>query len=202
MPDRGSPFSAPEPISGQTLRPHAPIVKQWAVAVIAFVAPILVALYWLSVPNGNWPAVLAAHLSLTAVAAIGAVSYSLVSLTVDPAGIRRRDGLGRVRSIPADDMGRLLQVQLSRTVSSPPQLRLFVLGADHRLLAHMHGAFWSSRSLEAVVDALPVPMERIDEPMTLAQFNHEWPGLLCATELRFLPSPDDDDDDALARPTL
>lgn len=199
MPDRGSPLSAPEPISGQTLRPYAPLLKQWAVAVLAFVAPILVALYWLSVPNGNWPAVLAAHLSLTSLAAAGAVSWSLVSLTVGATGIRRRDGLGRVRSIATDDMGRLLHVRLSRNVSSAPQPHLFVLGTDHRLLTRMHGTFWTSRSIDTVIDALPVPVEYLEEPMTLAQFNHAWPGLLHPAELRF-PVPADDDD-VLAAPS-
>jgi hypothetical protein len=163
------------------------------VAVLAFVAPILVALYWLSVPNGDWPAVLAAHLALTAVAAAGAVSWSLVSLTVGAAGIRRRDGLGRVRSIPADEMGRLLHVRLSRNVSSVPHPHLFVLGTDHRLLTRMHGTFWTSRSIDAVIEALPVPVEHLPEPMTLAQFERAWPGLLHPAELRF-PAPVDDDD--------
>jgi hypothetical protein len=193
MPDWGSPVIAPEPISGQTLRPHAPIVKQWAVAVLAFLAPILVALYWLSVPDGDWPAVLAAHLALTAVAAVGAVSYSLVSVTAGPLGLRRRDALGRIRVVPVAEMGRLLHVQLSRTASSPSQPHLFVLGLDHRLLTRMHGAFWSSRSIDAVMAALPVPVERHTEPMTLAEFDQEWPGLLQQTEVRFLAADDDDD---------
>lgn len=194
MPDRGSPLSAPEPISGQTLRPYAPIVKQWTVAVLAFLAPILVALYWLSVPNGNWPAVLAVHLSLTVLAAVGVVSYSLVSVTVGPGGLRRRDGLGRVRTIPADAMGRLLYAELSRNGTTPPQPRLFVLGTDHRLLTGMHGAFWSTTSIAAVVDALPVPVERLVEPMTLPQFDRAWPSLLHRAEVRLFASPHEDDD--------
>lgn len=194
MPDRGSPFSAPEPISGLTLRPHAPIVKLWVVAVLAFVAPILVALYWLAVPDGDWHVVLAAHLSLTVVAVAAAVSYSLVSITVGPGGLRLRDGLARVRSIPSDEIGGLLHVQLSRNAASAPQPHLFVLGTDHRRLARLNGSFWSSHSIDGVIASLPVPVERLPEPMTLAQFNRAWAGLLHPGEVRFLAGPDDDDD--------
>jgi len=182
------------------MRPHAPLLTQWAVAVLAFLAPILVALYWLTVPDGDWPAVLTGHLALTAVAALAAISWSLVSLTVGASGIRRRDGFGRVRTYPADAIGRLLHVQLRRSATSAPQPRLFVLGADHRLLTEMHGAFWTSRSIETVIDALPVPLEQLSEPMTLTRFNRVWPGLLHPSEMRFL-AVGDDDDDSFGAPT-
>lgn len=196
MPDWGSPVIAPEPISGVTLRPHAPIIKQWSVAVLAFVAPIFVALYWLTVPDGRWPLVLAMHLAFTAIAAAGLVSYSLVSVTAGPEGLRRRDALGRRRTFPSDAIGRLLHVPLSRNGSAAVQPQVFVLGTDGRLLTRLHAAFWSVEGLDSVLAALALPaaIEAIEEPMTLAQFDRAWPGLLHRLEVRFLTVADDDDD--------
>lgn len=174
------------------LRPSAYPFQQWTIAILVLMAPIFSVLYWLTVPAGTWLPVALAQAVLTVLLALGVRSYYLTAMWADDSGLTRRDLLGRRHVIPVDRIGGAVRLELSRSGSLTAHPQLFLLDADGRVLTRMHGRYWPSQAMDAVVDALGVPVARDPEPLSLRELSRSRPELLHWFERRFVANSADD----------
>jgi hypothetical protein len=172
-------------------RPDNRLHAQWFTSVLALLLPIFAVLYVLAIPSGNWPAVLAAQLVLTALLGVGGASASLVRMTVGATGITSRNCLGRVRVVPFEQVGSIIRLDLYRGTLHP-QPQLFILSHDGELLLRMHGHCWPVETMEDMIRSIGAPVVRAAEPMTLLDLDRTHPELLSWIERRFT-APDSTD---------
>lgn len=176
----------------RAVRPSAYPFQQWTIAVLVLMAPIFSVLYWLTVPTGTWLPVALAQAALTVLLAIGVFGYYLTAIWADDSGLTTRDLLGRRHVFPAWRIGGAVRLDLARSGSLQPQPQLFLLDTDGRLLARMHGRYWPTDAMDAVVEALGVPVARDPEPLTLRDLSLSRPELLHWFERRFVANTVDD----------
>ena len=174
------------------VRPSAYPFQQWTIAVLVLMAPIFSVLYWLTVPTGTWLPVALAQAVLTVLLAVGVLSYYLTAMWADESGLTKRDLLGRRHVFPPERIGGAVRLELARSGSLTPQPQLFLLDTDGRLLTRMHGRYWPREAMDAVVDALGVPVAQEQEPLTLRELSRSRPELLHWFERRFVANTVDD----------
>ena len=174
------------------VRPSAYPFQQWTIAVLVLMAPIFSVLYWLTVPVGAWLPVALSQAVLTVLLGLGVLSYYLTAVWADDAGLTKRDLLGRRHVFPAWRIGGAVRLELARSGSLTPQPQLFLLDTDGRLLTRMHGRYWPREAMDAVVDALGVPVVQDPEPLTLRDLSRSRPELLHRFERRFVANTIDD----------
>lgn len=166
------------------LRPRGRLLRHSAIAVLAFCAPILSVLYWLTVPTGTWLPVAAAQVVLMVLCALAFIAYRRTGIWVDDSGITERGFFGRVDSFEADEVGSILLLELYLGDALDTHAHLFVTGTDGRLLVRMRGQYYSHSSMDVVIEQLAAPVVRVDEPMTLRELNRARPELLYWFERR------------------
>lgn len=166
------------------LRPHGHLYRQATIAVLAFCAPILAVLYWLTIPRGNWLPVLIGQLVIMLLATVSLIAAYRTVIWVDHTGVSERGFFGRITNVPAGRTASALMLDLYQSSALDTHPQLFVMGTDGRLLLRMRGQFWSTDDMETVVTQLTVPVERIAEPMTLGALNQLRPELLYWFERR------------------
>lgn len=161
-----------------TLRPHRHLFLRGIVAVLALTTPVFAVLYWLTIPNGPWPSVLAGQLLVFAATILGVQSFLATAVVLTEGGVRVRDGLGRTRELRGSDVATTHIVQLydGSTLDTLPQL--FATDAEGRTLLRMRGQFWAPGDLERVAEQLEAPVSRPDESMTFAQLRRSCPRML------------------------
>ena len=174
------------------VRPSAYPFQQWTIAVLFLMAPIFSVLYWLTVPVGTWLPVALAQAVLTVLLGLGVLSYYLTAIWADDSGLTKRDLFGRRHVFPVDRIGGAVTLELSRNGSLNAHPQLFLLDADGRLLTRMHGRYWPREAMDAVIDALGVPVAHHPEPLTLRDLSRSRPELLHWFERRFVANTADD----------
>lgn len=159
------------------LRPFAHLFRQGVLATVAFMLPILLVLYFLTIPDGPWQAVLATQVLATVVVGLASVRYFTTAIWVDETGIAERGFFGRLTDHPIESIGSIVRAETFVDGASPvPQL--FVCDHDGRQLVRMRGQFWSQESMDAVVRALDVPVTVVDSTVTTGELRTDFPGLL------------------------
>lgn len=172
------------PSGARLLRPHASLYWQGLIAVLAFMTPVFVVLYFLTVPNGPWIAVVVTQAIASVIILIASVRYLQTAIWVSPEGITERGYFGVRRFVP---VGEITSIVLAETFDSSghrtyPQL--FVSGPDGGVLVRMRGQFWSRDNMDTVVATLDVPHEKLDETLSTSDLRDERPGLLYWFERR------------------
>jgi hypothetical protein len=130
------------------------------------IVPPFAALYWLTVPTGGWPVILAIHAVTLAVATLGSLRVRHAVIKIDERGIRERGYLGRLVVTPPSDVASIVVVRVLLGSSVETTTQLFVLDAAGRTRLRMRGQYWSAEALRAVEAALDAPVQRIDSPLT------------------------------------
>lgn len=174
------------------VRPHPYLFQQWTIAALGLMAPIFSVLYWLTVPVGTWRPVALTHAVVTLLFGFGVLCYYLTAIWADDSGLTRRNYSGRRRTFPVERIGGAVRLDLSRNGSLTPHPQLFVLDTDGRVLTRMQGMYWPREAMDAVVDALGVPVAHDPEPLTLRELSRSRPELLHWVERRFVASTVDD----------
>lgn len=162
----------------RALRPHSFLLRQGLVASIVSLTPIFGVLYFLTIPNGPWAIVVATQAVATIAITLACSGYFAVAIWVAPGVIAERGFFGRKTRFEASDIGSIL---VAHTYASPdltPIPQLFVCDHDGKQLVRMRGQFWSRESMDAVIEALPVPVTETDGPVSIADLRHDFPGLL------------------------
>lgn len=162
----------------RTLRPHRHLLTHGVTAVLALTTPVFAVLYWWTVPSGDWPAVVAAHVALLVVSGLLVLGFLGTVIQVSPAGMRERGFLGRSHTVAIDEIGSLLLIEVYRDSALDTQPNLFVCAADGSLLIRMRGQYWSRDHMEVVADTLDLPVNTITRSITLGELRRARPDLL------------------------
>ncbi len=171
--------------SSITVHVRRRLLGQGLVAVASLTAPILLVLFWLTVPDGPWVWVVGAAAAIVLLVLYAVVQYFRVSVTVTPTHIIEKTFFSGVKRIPLDDVARAVLLDLHRTLAAEPRRQLFVLDADGRVLVRMRGDYWSTASIHKVAEHLvTVPVEHIDEALTLDELQRTNPLMLYWFERR------------------
>ena len=160
------------------LRPHAHLFTRGIVAVLALTTPVFAVLYWLTIPDGVWPLVLAIHIIVIAATLLAVLAFFGTTIQLLPDGVRERGFFGRVTDIRPATVGSVVLLDLyeSSTLDTLPQL--FVTDVHGRLVLRLRGQFWAREDMERVVEELDVPVTTRSESVTLTELRRESPELL------------------------
>ena len=167
-----------------TLRPHSHLYRQGVFAVLAFMTPVFVVLYVMTLPDGPWQAVLVTNI-LAAVAVTGAsVAYFRVAIWVDRTSMTEVGFFGRTVRVEADDIGSIFLADVFEPYGTHTVPQLFVRDGDGRQVLRMRGQFWSEESMQKVLSTLEVPQEAREHSLSTQEIRDEYPGLLYWFERR------------------
>jgi hypothetical protein len=161
------------------------LLGQGLVAVVSLTAPILLALFWLTIPDGPWPAVVAAAIAVVVVFGYAVVQYFRVAVVVTPTHLIERTFFGTTRRVPIEHVARAVLLDLHRTLAAEPRRQLFVLDAEGRVLLRMRGDYWSTHSIHEIATHLvTVPVEHVESALTLDELQRTNPLMLYWFERR------------------
>jgi hypothetical protein len=160
------------------LRPHAHLFTRGIIAVLALTTPVFAVLYWLTIPDGDWPIVLATHLVVVLLTVMAVLAFFGTTIQLLPDSVRERGFFGRVTDIRPGMVGSVVILDLyeGSTLDTLPQL--FVTDTAGRLLLRLRGQFWSREDMERVTEELDVPVTTRAESITLTELRRESPELL------------------------
>jgi hypothetical protein len=160
------------------LRPHGHLFRQGNIAFLALITPLFAALYWLTIPRGEWVPVLVVQVILTVTYVFGFIASLRAMIWVEPAAITERGFFGRTTRIETTQVAGIVMLDLYRSGALDTLPQLFVTDSNGCLLLRMRGQFWSPSAMATLTEALGVPVERVPRPMTLRELNRERPQLL------------------------
>ena len=166
------------------LRPHPYLLRRGVGAAVAFFVPAFGVLYFLTIPEGPWPAVLVAQIIVALGFGAAVVAYLRLGIWVNADSIAERGFFGITRRYDVSQLGPLVLVSTYHGgwVETVPQL--FVCDPDGRQLIRLRGQFWSRDSMETVASTLDIPVTEIDHPVSTAELHAMYPGLLYWFERR------------------
>ncbi|MGL4340211.1 MAG: hypothetical protein ACRCSP_07305 [Rhodoglobus sp.] len=159
------------------LRPHSHVLSHGLTACIAFMVPVFLVLYFLTVPRGPWLAVLVAQLIVTAMIGFATSRYFGVGIWVDENGIAERGFFRAKRHYPLAEIGSVVTATTFESAQLSSQPQLFVCDHEGRQLVRMRGQFWSRASMEKVANALDVPHIPVDETLSTKEIHQDFPDL-------------------------
>jgi hypothetical protein len=166
------------PADLRRLRPRRSLFWQALAGLVAFLVPVSGALYYLTVPNGPWPIVLALQVLVIVTFLASYLSYISLGFWVGPSGIAERGFFGLSRYVPREEIGAIVLVNTYRSGAADAYAQLFVCDAAGTQLLRMRGQFWSMARMRAVSDALDIPLTELTDDVTRAELLEEHPGLL------------------------
>jgi len=158
------------------LRPRPALLWQGLVACIVFLGPIFVALYLINGPTGGWPAVLAVQIAASVAVFIGCARFFSVAIWVSAAGLGERGFFSPKRVFPLSQVAQVVRARVFRHGSEEVD-QLFVCDAEGRCMVRMRGQFWSSRDMDALTEALDVPVTVLVDVVTLRELARDHPRL-------------------------
>lgn len=160
------------------LRPHSYLLRRGLIACVVSLTPIFIVLYFITIPDGPWVIVVATQAVATLAVTLACSGYFAVAIWVGPGVIAERGFFGRKTRFETSGIG---SIMLAHTYSSPdltPIPQLFVCDHEGKSLVRMRGQFWPRETMDAVIEALPVPVTVDDDPVSIADLRHDFPGLL------------------------
>ena len=160
------------------LRPYSHLFSQGIFAVVAFMTPVFVVLYVLTLPNSRWPAVLVLQVVATLLVFVAAWAYFGTAIWVSPTEISERGFFGRKRTFARQSIGSVVIAETYASSSSETIPQLFVCDHEGTQIVRMRGQFWSRENMEVVKSTLDVPFTVVDEAVTTGDLRRDFPGLL------------------------
>jgi hypothetical protein len=173
-----------------TVRVRRGLLAQGILALLALSVPIMIVLYWLTIPAGTWGWVGAAQVLVLLIVLITAYRYTRVSVTVTPTTIIEVRFFGGENRTNIADIDRVIMLEMHRTMASQSRLQMFVLNVGGRPLLRMRGEYWSRNSINRIAAQLTTaPIEHIDHPVTLDELQTSRPEMLYWFERRPIHFP-------------
>jgi len=166
------------------LRPIPRLFGQGLIAVVAFMTPVFVVLYVMSIPTGPWRAVLVTQIIATVVVVAAAASYFRAAIWVDRTSITEIGFFGRTRRVEASDIGSVFVAEVFEASGTKTLPQLFVRDKAGKQMIRMRGQFWSRESMDRVLAVLEVPKLARDDSVSTRELRDEYPGLLYWFERR------------------
>lgn len=171
-------------MDSRKLRPYDYLLRQGLLACVAFMTPVFIVLYFLSIPTGDWPGVLAAQVLLMIAIALAAVGYFRAVIWVSPTSISERGFFGRKITVDRSAIGSIVLVDAFEGSSGETRPQLFVCDPADKQVLRMRGQFWSRESMDIVVATLNVPVRRLEDGVSTSDIRLDHPQLLYWFERR------------------
>lgn len=165
-------------MSAKRLRPYSHLFWQGLLACLAFMTPVFVVLYFVTVPSGPWRVVLAIQVIATVIMVAVAVAYFRVAIWVDREGITEVGFFGLKRRVARADIGSIVRAETFVGGGEQTVPQLFVCDHDGRQVVRLRGQFWSRENMEIVVTTLDVPVTPVTDAVSTGELRSEYPGLL------------------------
>lgn len=168
-----------------SVRVRQGLLAQGITALLALSVPILIVLYWLTIPNGAWVWVLLAQGVVLAAMVFATVRFLRVRIGVTPTHLLERRFFFGTTRIPLESIARVVMLEMHRTMASQSRLQMFVLDKAGLPLLRMRGEYWSRNSINQIASHLTMaPIEHIDHPVTLDELQSTRPEMLYWFERR------------------
>jgi hypothetical protein len=168
----------------RVLHPIPSVPRTVALTGVALITPLFAVLYFLGVPEGTWPVVLAEHALATL--AWSAATYGLcrsrVRLTEH--GMVMHGPFRRPLILGSEQIRELVLLQTYRGQTLDTQPQLFVVTTDGTAAMRLRGSLWSRESMRRIAQELDVPLTTIHEAMTHGELRRLHPHLLPWLERR------------------
>ncbi|MET4583702.1 hypothetical protein ABIE21_003228 [Conyzicola nivalis] len=172
------------PVGGERIRPLRRLLHQGLAAALAFLVPSFGVLYFLTVPNGPWPVVVAVQLVASLLLLLACWTYFRVAIWVSPERITERGFFGSLTSVPAEEIGAVVLAHTFHGGGADTVPQLFVCDEHGNQLVRMRGQFWSLEAMTAVADGLGIEPTDLGEPLSNRELLEQYPGLLYWFERR------------------
>ncbi|MCU1410052.1 MAG: hypothetical protein JWR04_759 [Rhodoglobus sp.] len=166
------------------LRPLPRIFSQGIIAVVAFMTPVFVVLYVMTIPSGPWRAVLVTQIIATIVVVAASASYFRLAIWVDRTSITEVGFFGRTVRVEAGEIGSVFVADVFEASGTKTLPQLFVRDKAGKQVIRMRGQFWSRESMDRVLAILEVPKLARDDSVSTRELRDEYPGLLYWFERR------------------
>jgi hypothetical protein len=137
---------------------------------------VFIVLYLVTAPSGEWPIVLAWQAVATALVIAGCARYFFVAMWVSAESVGERGFFTPGRDYPISRVARVVRARIFRHGSDEVE-QLFVCDAQGRCLIRMRGQFWANREMNALTEALGVPVAVLPDVVTLRELSREHPRL-------------------------
>jgi len=160
------------------LRPHSHLFTRGLIALLALTTPVFAVLYWLTIPDGEWPLVLGLHVLVVTAAALAVLAFFGTTIQFTAGGVRERGFFGRTREVGHGTVGAAILIDLYESSTLDTQPQLFITDKNGRVLIRMRGQFWALNDMERVAEELDVPITKRAESVTLAELRRTSPELL------------------------
>lgn len=167
-----------EPAVTLVLRPRRKLAARALIAALALLAPLLIVLYWLTIPRDTWMFVAAVQLGLTVLAVVAVFGVRRMCVTVTAAQVESRNLLGRVTAIDTSEISGVVLVNLYQSGTLDTLPHLYLLNAAGAVLLRLRGQVWPRSVLEALIDTLGVAVVRPPDPLTVAELGRLRPQLV------------------------
>ncbi len=146
----------------------------WSYALISI--SLFGSLYYLSIPRGTWPGLLAGQLGTGLIVLVAYLRYRLTYIEVTTESIVERGFFGFTRRVPLPRVARTILAETYRSHAPDSTPQLVVRDAAGKRLLRMRGTFWSLAAIRRVADATGVPTEHFPDPITSREFLASFPG--------------------------
>ncbi|KQX05633.1 MULTISPECIES: hypothetical protein [unclassified Leifsonia] len=167
-----------------TFRPRSPLFGQLAIATVVLTVPVFAALYWISVPVGVWPAVLALQVLVMLIIGVGVIASRSVYVQLHEWGVEDHWPFGFTSNVRSSDVDTILLIDLYTGNGMETVPQLFALDGRDRLVLRMRGQLWTRSAIQQVAARLGAPVVHAPVPMTLTDFTRIEPQLLAWFERR------------------
>jgi hypothetical protein len=168
-----------------SVRVRQGLLAQGIAALLALSVPVLLVLYWLTIPTGAWVWVAAVQTLVLVAVILGVFRYLRVCVSVTPTHLLERRFFFGTSRVPLDSIARVVMLEMHRTMASQSRLQMFVLDANGRPLMRMRGEYWSRNDINSIASHLAMaPIEHIDHPVTLDELQATRPEMLYWFERR------------------
>lgn len=165
------------------LRPHAHLFTRGTAATFAFFIPASGGLYFLTIPDGPWPIVVAAQVVFLGLYAFALRAYLRLGIWVSPTEITEQGFFARTH-LRKEQLSEAIFVNTFHGgwVDTVPQL--FICDGKGKQLLRMRGQFWSRESMFSLASTLEIPFTEIGQDVSTAELRATYPGLLYWFERR------------------
>lgn len=151
------------------VRPRRALVRTGALSLAVAMVPLTAAVRVATVSGGNWGLLVGMQIAALVLALAATLRWRMLETRVDERGLHGNGFLSPMLHVPPE---RIAAVYLVDTyVASGDIVRqLLVTDAEGRRLFRRRGTYWGADALDRIAYALPVPVEVIDDPVSIRAF--------------------------------
>ena len=151
------------------VRARPALIRTGFISLTVAMVPLTAAVWVAAMSGGNWRLLVGIQIAALVLCLAATARWRMLETRVDDRGLSGNGFLSPMLHVPAE---RIAAVHLVDTyVPSGDIVRqLLVTDSDGRRLFRRRGSYWGAEALDRIASALPVPVEVIDDPVSIRAF--------------------------------